>query len=441
MLKDIFKGYDIRGIYPDELDEDVAYRIGRAFVILNNVKEVAVGHDMRESSPKLHDALVKGITDQGADVVELGLCSTPMFTFAAKFYDFQSAISVTASHNPGRYNGFKMYANNRFLNYEQGISQIAEKIEDLPELTGEKGNVSKKEIMNDYIKHVLSFIDEIPDMKIVIDTGNGMAGYTIPKIFEDSSLEIVPLYFKLDGNFPNHEANPIKPENIQDLVNAVKKEKVDFGVAFDGDADRIMFCDEKGEIISSDIIGLMIALDYLEKKNEKVLFDLRSTKAAREEVEKKGGTFVMSRVGHAYIKETMKKQDIIFGAELSGHYYYKENFFMDSGIITLLKVLAYLKKHDKPISELVKPLKRYYHSGEINFEVHDKDAKIQQIKNHYAVAQMHELDGLTVEFDGWWFNVRKSNTEPVLRLILEAESRQMMDSKLDEVVSLINSNV
>ena len=445
MLKDIFKGYDIRGIYPDDLNEEIAYKIGKAFIAFTKVKEVAVGRDMRISSPKLFEALVKGITEQGANVIDMGMCTTPMVNFAAKFYDFEATINITASHNPHEWNGFKLYANGKFLDYEEGISQIAEMIinDKLPMVSEKRGRIIKKAIVQDYVKHVKSFIDKIPDMKIVIDTGNGMTGFIIPKVFKGSKLRIVPLYFELDGTFPNHEPNPVKPENMKDLIKAVKKEKgVYFGAAFDGDGDRVIFCDENGTIVSPDMIGAMIAQELLEKnKGAKILYDLRSSKSVKEEIEEEGGIPVMSRVGHAYIKDRMIDEDILFGEELSGHYYYKSNFFMDSGVITLIKVLSYVKKYDKPLSELLKPFERYSHTRELNFEVKDKDAKIAEIKEHYKgkAKNIFELDGISVEFDCWWFNLRKSNTEPLLRLNLEADTKQMMEEKKKEVMDLIKS--
>jgi len=441
MLKDIFKGYDIRGIYPDDLNEDIAYKIGKAFIAFTKVKQVAVGRDMRISSPKVFEALVKGIREQGIDVIDLGLCTTPMLNFAAKFYDFQAAINVTASHNPGQYNGFKLYANNQFLTYEEGISQIGKMVmnDNLPLPSEKKGSMTKKDIIPDYLKHVKSFIDEIPKMKIVIDTANAMGGFIVPKVFEGTDIEIVPLYFELDGAFPNHEANPLKPENMKDLIEAVRKEgDACFGAAFDGDCDRIIFCDEKGRAISPDIIGAMIAKEFLENnKGAKVLYDLRSSKAVKEDIENFGGIPVMSRVGHAYIKKTMKEEDIIFGAELSGHYYYKDNFYFDSGIITLMKLISYVRRHGKPLSELVKPIQRYSHTGELNFELEDKDVKIAEIKEHYAgkAKNIFELDGISVEFDNWWFNIRKSNTEPLLRLNLEADTKELMEEKKAEILA------
>ena len=447
MLKDIFKGYDIRGRYPDELNEDVAYNIGRAFIAFAKVKQVAIGRDVRVSSPSLFNAFVKGILEQGADVIDLGLCTTPLLNFAAKFYGFEAAVNITASHNPEIWNGFKLYANGQFLDYEEGISQIAKIVinEKLPPVSKKKGSITKKRIWKDYVRHVRSFIDEIPEMKIVIDTGNGMAGLSVPKVFEGSKIKIIPLYFELDGTFPNHEPNPIKIENMHALMDTVKKEKgVCFGAAFDGDADRIIFCDEKGRRISPDLIGAMIAKEVLRKnKGAKVLYDLRSSKAVKEEIEAAGGVPVMSRVGHAYIKIRMRKEDIIFGEELSGHYYYKDNFFFDCGIITLMKVLSCLKRHNKPLSKLVKPIERYFHTRELNFQVDDKDAKINQIKEHYQAKakNIFELDGLSVEFDDWWFNLRKSNTEALLRLNLEADTKKLMEKKRDEVMKLIKQKV
>jgi phosphomannomutase len=438
MTSEIFKAYDIRGIYGKELTKDTAYKIGRAFVDVTGKKNVAVGIDMRKSSEELVSSLIKGITEQGANVTKIGLCSTPMFYFAVNFLKADAGIMVTASHNPGEYNGFKMTLEKATpITYDNGIGKIKEKVASNKfKISKIKGSTSKKDILHEYCNFLLSLAKHIPRLKVVIDTSNGMAGLTVPNVFHNLDMEIIHINKELDGNFPNHEANPLKHEMYDQLIKEVKKHKADFGAMFDGDADRIGFVDEKGNIIGCDIITALIAKTF---KNERILYDLRSSWSVKEEIEKAKNIPVISRVGHSYIKKTMRKKDVIFGGELSGHYYYKEHFFTESGILTLIKVAQIIEKEKKKLSEIVKPINRYYQSGEINSEVTDKEKKMKELEKIYKDAKILKLDGITIEYKDFWFNVRPSNTEPLLRLNLEAKTKDLMEQKKKEVLDIIRN--
>jgi len=437
----IFKAYDVRGIFPDELNEDIAYQIGRAFVIFLKTKQVLVGRDGRLSSPQLFEALAKGITDQGADVTDIGLASTPMFYFAAA--KANASIMVTASHNPKQYNGFKFCRENAIpISEDTGIQDIKKLVEknEFPEPEN-KGKLTKKDVMEDFIKHNISFVKTDKKLKVVVDAGNGMGALTFPKIFEKLHFTFIPLYCEMDLSFPNHEANPIKHETLKELQKKVKEEKADIGMALDGDGDRCIVVDEKGKVVSCDLMTALIGEEILESSpGSTILYDLRSSKIINEIIEKHGGKAIMCRVGHSFIKKQMRDEDAIFAGELSGHFYYKESFFTESSFITLVKLLNLIAAKNKPLSELVKPLKKYSQSGEINFEVEDKVAKIKELEEKYKDAdKILHLDGLSIYYRDWWFNVRPSNTEPLLRLNLEADAKELMQEKKDEILKIIKS--
>ncbi|MBW2964590.1 phosphomannomutase/phosphoglucomutase [Candidatus Woesearchaeota archaeon] len=444
--EEIFRAYDIRGVFGEDMDESDAYNIGRAFVTFLGCKEVVVGQDMRKSSPALFDSLVRGITDQGADVIDIGYCSTPYFYFGTAKHE--AGIMVTASHNPAKYNGFKMCRENAIpISGDTGIMDIRDltvkaKFRD----PKKKGKVTKKDIMADFIAHNLKFLDrklEDRKIKIVIDTGNGMGGYTYPKVFEKiKNVEVVPLFFDIDMSFPNHEANPLKMENVKDLRAAVVKNKADLGLAVDGDCDRCMFIDEKGNYISADIMTAVVARELLKKSPGKtVLYDLRSSWMTKEVIEQNGGKPVMCRVGHAFIKKQMREEDAIFAGELSGHFYLKDSFFTESSIISAIIVINMLRREKKKLSEILTPLMKYYQSGEINSEVEDKDAKMDELVDMFKgnAKIVSHLDGIKLEFDDWWFNVRASNTEPLLRLNLEAKTKKRMEEMRDRILKVIRS--
>ncbi len=437
----IFKAYDVRGVYPDEIDEELARRIGNAFAAYIGAGPVVVGRDMRTSSPSVSAAAIEGITEAGIDVIDIGMCTTPMNYFAIGHLEAAGGLMTTASHNPAKYNGFKISREKAIpLSYETGIGEL-QKIVESGEYreADEKGRVSTKDVAHAYIEHVLAAAGEIKPLKLVIDAGNGITGMFLPLLIEKLPCDVTEMYFEPDGTFPNHEANPLKPENVADLQAKVKEVSADLGIAMDGDGDRCAFVNEKGETVSSDIVTALVAREVLaHNPGAGVLYDLRSSRAVPEEVLANGGRPVRSRVGHAYMKTIMRDQDIPFGGELSGHYYFKENYYADSGFIAMVKVLTLLSESGKPFSEMIKPLKRYHATGEVNFTVEDKDAKIAELAEKFADAEIDYLDGITVSYEKWWFNVRKSNTEPALRLNLEAETPELRDEMAEKVKKLLS---
>lgn len=440
----IFKAYDIRGIVPDALNEEIAYKIGRAFVTHVGCSSVTIGHDMRVSSGPISQALIDGITEQGADVVFIGLASTPMLYFAAK--DAEAGIIVTASHNPGEYNGFKLVGKKLTpIAQGSGIEEIEALVtEGVFQDPDTKGTVIKQDVMAEFTAHNLRFLaDHKKKFKVVIDFGNGIGGFSYKDTFSQiDAVEYIPMYDEPDGSFPHHEANPLNTNTLVDLQKRVVAEGADFGVAVDGDADRCAFIDEHGAIISADMITALVAVELLkESPNATFLYDLRSSKIVAELIEENGGTAVMTRVGHSFIKQQMKKEDALFAGELSGHFYYKDSYFAESSIITVLKIMALLEQEGKSLSALIAPLKKYYSTGEINFRVEDKKAAMKAIESHFkdSAKDVFWLDGVSVLFDDWWCNVRASNTEPVLRLNLEADTQELRDQKKQEVINIIHS--
>ena len=452
MLSEIFKAYDVRGIYGKDLTEVIAYKIGRAFVSFLRCREVVVGYDMRVSSPKLAKAFMKGVNGQGADAIDIGMVSTDGLYFASGFLN-KPGVMFTASHNPKEYNGLKFCREKAVpINEDTGLQQIKTIIEkeqfgknniEKNDKTKKTGNIIKKNILEDYAKHVLSFIhkDKIRKLKIATDAGNGMAGKIVPLVYDRLPIKIVPLYFKLDGTFPNHPADPSKHENLKELQNVVKKEKCGFGMAFDGDADRVFFVDENGNAVNSSLISALIIKNVLEKNpNENIIYNLVCSRIVPETIRKYGGKAHIERVGHSFIKDTMKKINAVFACEHSAHYYFRKNFNADSGLIASIIVTEIISKENRPLSYLLKEFKKYYKIEETNFEVEDKDKKLQQIKNHYKKLnpkKIMEMDGVSVEFKDYWFNVRPSNTEPLLRLNLEAVSEEVMKEKKGEVSRII----
>jgi len=452
-MAEIFKAYDIRGVYPDDLNEEIAYKIGRAFVKFLGVKEVLVGRDARLSSPSLFESLTRGINEEGADVIDIGLASTPMFYFAAS--KAESGIMITASHNPKQYNGFKMCRENaKPISYDTGIKEIKKLVEGFSNTTlynesrvsessfREKGRIVMRNVLEEFINFNLKFLKTDKKFKIVVDAGNGMGGFTFPKIFEKiNNVEFIPLYCNVDFNFPNHEANPLDFKTLKDLQRKVVEENANFGVALDGDGDRCFFVDEKGEIINCDLIIALIAEIFLkENPGSNILYDLRSSKIVPEYIKEKQGNPIMCRVGHTFIKEQMRNENASFAGELSGHFYYKDHFFTESTFLTVVMVLNLMDEKNKQISELVSGLKKYYSSGEINSKVENKEAKIKEIEDMFKDAdEILYLDGLSVYYDDWWFNLRMSNTEPFLRLNLEANTKELMEKKRDKLLEIIRS--
>ena len=444
----IFKAYDIRGEYPDQLDEEAARDIGRAFV--NHLglsgSRVVVARDMRLSGEALKKAFIEGVTTAGADVLDLSLVSTDALYFAVGHLEEPGGAMITASHNPKQYNGFKLCRESAIaLSGESGIGQIRDLITSgkLPKPAEYAGSVEESDITDDYAKHCLTFIDteDLRPLKIVIDAGNGMAGKMLPPIFEKLPFEYVPMYFELDGSFPNHPPNPIEPENVEELQRRIVEEEADFGVAFDGDADRCFVVDEKGQSISGDLLAALVAKNVLEKEpGATILFSAVCSKAFPELVEREGGTAVRTKAGHSIIKPQMRENNAAFGGEHSGHFYFRDNYFADSGIIAMLTVAELVARQDGPLSELLSPIDPYVRSGEINSEVEDQEAVMEKVEEHYAgrgEPKIDHLDGLTVDFGEWWFNLRPSNTEPLLRLNVEASDRETMERERDELLGLI----
>jgi len=441
-ISEIFKAYDVRGVYGKDLTDDVAYKIGKAFVSFLKCKDVIVGYDMRVSSPKLSKAFMEGVNDAGADAIDIGQVSTDGLYFASGFFE-KPAVMFTASHNPKEYNGLKFCKAMAVpINEDTGLKKIKTIIEKNNfKKSKDEGRVIKKSILNEYVIHVLTFIHKIKKLKIAVDAGNGMAGKIIPLVYNTLPVKIIPLYFELDGTFPNHLADPSKYENLRELQKTVKREKCDFGMAFDGDADRVFFVDEKGNIINSSFISALLIKSILKKHGkQKIIYNLVNSNIVPETIKKFKGKAVIERVGHSFIKDTMKRINAIFACEHSAHYYFKHNFNADSGIIASLMVCEIISKKNKPLSKLVKEFEVYNKIEETNFEVKDKIKKIQQIKYYYKKKnpkKIMTLDGISVYFDDWWFNVRPSNTEPLLRLNLEADSEELMEEKMREVVGLI----
>lgn len=436
----IFKAYDIRGIYGKDLNDTLALEIGRAFVTFLNCRKVVIGYDMRPHSKPLFAALCRGITMQGADVIDIGLCSTPMSYFANGSLGADASIMITASHNPGEWNGFKLCREQGIpISGATGIKDIEMIVRNrsFAPLGAKEGTVSVHDIIPSYVSHVRKIADLRRPVRIAVDFANSM-GILEAKCLE-GIIDMTRLYDTLDGTFPNHEANPLNTETLAALEKTVRNGAFDFGVAFDGDADRAGFVDEKGRIVPMDMITALIASSILEEEKGVIFYDLRSSWAVKEVIEAKGGTPMMSRVGHAFIKQQMRDHKAIFAGELSGHYYFRDNYTTESSAMAVLHIANIITRTGKTLSELVKPIQRYFASGEINSEVHNPAAVIEVIRRNYRDGKLTELDGVTVEYNDWWFNVRCSNTEPLVRLNLEAKSRARMEEKRDELLKVIRT--
>lgn len=445
----IFKAYDIRGVYPEEINGRAAYLIGHAFAKFLKKPEIlpagrqvkiAVGRDNRLSSPILHENLVKGLRDSGVNVIDIGLSPTPLLYFAVAHYGLDGGINITASHNPKEYNGFKLVGEKAVpIGENTGLKQIQKLAENVSAGCG-NGKVEKRKVINDYIEFNLREINlnKLKPLKIVADTANAVPGIFISEIRKKISARIYHLFSKLDGSFPNHPPNPLTKENLSGLCREVRKRKADFGAAFDGDGDRIIFIDEKGAVVPSDMTtALMAEIILKENPGGKILYDIRSSRATKEAIEENGGEAVMWRVGHSFIKEKMRKEGIIFGGEFAGHFYYKKHHFAEAPLFLLLKIIEKISAEGTTLSRLIKPYRRYFHSGEINFEVENKMGKIKELKKAFGSGKIIEIDGLRVDFSDWWFNVRPSNTEPFLRLVLEAKTKNLLEEKKKELTALI----
>ncbi|HEU5330854.1 MAG: phosphomannomutase/phosphoglucomutase [Thermomicrobiales bacterium] len=440
----IFKAYDVRGIYPGELNEDIAYQIGRAFVAFLGVDRVAVGRDMRLSGPALAGALLQGIAAQGAEAIDLGLTSSDELYFAVGKFGYPAGVMVTASHNPAEYNGLKMCRAEAIpLSESTGLTDIRDMIvrDAIPTAT-RQGSITQRDVLDAYVEHALSFVDvkTLRPLKVVADAGNGMAGMILPRVFDRLPCELVPLYFDLDGSFPNHPANPIEPENIADLQAKVRETSADVGVAFDGDADRMFIVDEHGTFVGGDMVTAMVAQRLLRRyPGAAIVYNLICSRSVPETIKAAGGRPIRERVGHSFIKATMRREDAVFGGEHSGHFYFRDNWYADSGLIAFLSVLELLSDANKPVSAVLQPIDPYKRSGEINSEVKDIAAVLTKVEDHYraAGATIDKLDGLTVEYPDWWFNLRPSNTQPLLRLNVEAANDAELRDKTGEVLGLV----
>lgn len=450
----IFRAYDIRGIYPGEINANTAYLIGRAYVKFLNKKspKIVVGQDNRLSSPLLFKNLVQGIRDEGGNVIDIGLSTTPMLYFAVAYFKFDGGIEISASHNPSQYNGFKMVREKAIpISEKSGIKEIKNLVlkgfqsarRPLREpsfKTTKKGKITEKAVLKEYVRFNLKKFDlkKTKPSKIIVDTANAVAGIVVPEIFKKTNCKIYHLYSKLDGSFPNHSPDPIIKENLRELQKQVLGKIANLGIAFDGDGDRVVFVDEKGQIIQGDfIIALLASMILKENPGEKILYDVRSSNIIKEVIEKAGGRPIMGRIGHSFIKEKMRKENIIFAGELSGHYYHKNHYFCESPFFVLLKILEEISLTRKSISELIKPYQKYFHSGEINFKVKNKEKKIKELEKRFKAGSTSCLDGLRVDFKNWWFNIRSSHTEPVLRLVVEAKTKKLMEEKKKELIALI----
>ncbi len=450
MFENVFKANDIRGVYGKDIDEDLAYKVARAVVEFLKCKEIFVGRDMRLSSSSLFRAVAKGIVDSGCGVMDLGLVDTPQIYFASGYYK-KPGIMLTASHNPAEYNGIKIVKEEaKPIDMQTGLDKIKEIIEKEDFLiSSNKGKIIRKDIFKEYKKFALSFIklQKIRDIKIVVDAGNGMASSVVPKIYRDLEINYLPLDFKLDGKFPHHVPNPVIKKNIIDLIQKVKKEKADFGVAFDGDMDRVAFVDEKGRAVNPSFIGALLVKYFLQnyKRKEKqgIVFTSATSKIVKDIILKYKGKPLRERVGHAFIKCRMRKENALFGMEHSAHYYFRNNYYADSGLITSLLVLeiySQAKKLGMKFSELIKEFDVYSQADEISIKLKDNENIVQKIERYYRAKKPKKIDhfdGLSIEFDDYWFSVRKSNTEPLLRVNLEAIDGMTMREKLREVLRLV----
>jgi phosphomannomutase len=440
-LDEIFKAYDVRGVVPDQLDAELARAIGAAFATWSDADRILLGRDSRLSSPELADAVAEGITSRGADVADVGLASTDLLYFASGSLDLPG-VMLTASHNPKQYNGLKFCRSGaRPVGEGSGLREIRALVEEgIRPTNAAPGSRRSVELLERYVNHVLSFVD-VPAMRplrVAVDTANGMGGLVVPAVFERLPITLHHLYAELDGTFPNHPADPIDPENQRDLRAAVLEHGADVGMAFDGDADRVFLVDESANDVSGSLLTALVARAMLEREpGATIVHNLICSWVVPETIREHGGEPVRTRVGHSYIKQVMAETGAIFGGEHSGHYYFRENYRADSGLIAAVVTLGEMSRASGPLSELLEPFRRYHASGEINSVVDDQRATIDEIAGRYAEGRQDRLDGLTVEFDDWWCNVRPSNTEPLLRLNVEARTPELLEEKTGELLGLI----
>ncbi len=443
----VFKAYDVRGVYPTELDEEGAYAIGRSYVEQFEPRRIAVGRDMRLSGPAIAGAVIEGVADAGADVVDIGMVGTEMLYFAVGELGLDGGIAVTASHNPKEYTGMKIVRRGALpVGGDSGLFDIRDRAIDLDpaRAVSRRGEVRHEDIWPAFVERVLSFVDlaAIRPLRIVIDAANGMAGSMLPPVLDRLPVDAVRCYFEPDGSFPNHEPNPLLPENREFIVRTTLEERADLGIAFDGDADRCFFVDDTGTFVPGDFATALLAEAVLEKEpGAKVIYDVRASWAVPETIERSGGVPLVNRVGHAFIKQRIRKEDAAFAGEVSGHYYFRDFSQADSGTIPFLLMLERISKGGAKLSELLAPFReRYFITGELNTPVADVAVKLQELKERFGPqGKVSHLDGVSVDADDWHFNVRPSNTEPLLRLNLEARSQELMERKRDEVLAVIRA--
>lgn len=442
----IFKAYDIRGIYPDELDAEVARRVGRAFVDYLGARTIAVGRDVRASSPELAQAFVRGATAEGCDVVDIGEVGTDMLYYYVARHELDGGAIVTASHNPKQWNGLKLVRRGSLpLSGDAGIGEIREALVAgrFADLGSGRGRRLSAAVSEDYAHHCLSFIDttSVPRLKVVLDTGNGMGAVGAQAVLGALPLSLVKLNFELDGSFPNHPPDPLVEENRRDVIAGVLAERADLGIAWDGDADRCFFVDDTGRFVPGDFVTALLGERFCRAEPAaRIVYDVRASRAVPDRVRAAGGTPLVNRVGHAFIKKRMRDEGAAFGGEVSGHFYFRANWFADNGMIPALLLLELVGRSGRPLSQLVAPLRERYHlSGEINSRVADVAAAIARLESRYADGRISHLDGVSVDYPDWHFNVRPSNTEPLLRLNLEADSAERMAARRDEVLAVIRA--
>jgi phosphomannomutase len=442
----VFKAYDVRGIHGRELDEEGAYAIGRGYAEEFRPERIAVGRDMRIHAPAMQRAAIDGARDGGADVLDIGLTGTEMLYFIVGDLGLDGGIAVTASHNPKEYTGMKIVREGALpVGGESGLLDVRDRaLAGFGEVS-RRGAVEELDVYPSFVEHVLAFVDvgAIRPLRVVVDAANGMAGAMLPPVLERLPVDVVRCYFEPDGSFPNHEPNPLLPENREFIVGKTREEGADLGIAYDGDGDRCFFVDDAGEFVPGDFVTALLAQAVLEKqRGGTVLYDVRASRAVPKAIEEAGGTALVNRVGHAFIKHRMRKEDAVFAGEVSAHYYFRDFWQADSGVVPFLLMLEVISRSGRKLSELLEPFRsRYFLTGEINTPVSDVAVKVQELKERYAAegGRVSHLDGVSVDFDDWHFNVRPSNTEPLLRLNLEALSQPLMEEKRDEVLELIRS--
>jgi phosphomannomutase len=439
-LSQIFKAYDIRGVYPDQIDEPAAARIGAAFAAVTGAESIVIGRDMRVSSGPIATAFTEGVTSQGADVVDIGLVSTDALYFASGHLSMPGAM-VTASHNPAQYNGIKLCKVGAApVGEETGLRDIRRLAQEGLGPAESTGSVTEQDIIGRFVDHCLRVVDVsgLRPLKVVVDAANGMAGKIVPPVFAELPVELIPLYFELDGTFPNHPADPIQEANLVDLITAIKANEADLGLAFDGDADRAFLVDELGQPASGSLVTALVAAEVLSAEpGASIVHNLICSRVVPETIIEHGGKPIRSRVGHSFIKQVMAETGAAFGGEHSGHYYFRDNFRADSGILCALNVLRALSRQDAPMSEVLRPLRRYWNSGELNTLVEDQHAALRKLADAFPDSEPDWTDGLTIEYPDWWFNARGSNTEPLLRLNVEAEDADLGQAKTELLLDLI----